>query len=292
MAETPDVLTRQRQWSREPILVANFNRANIDLRLSAARARLGRVQLHDAGLSIMSGDGHAAIELGEAKAFGGLVKGKIDIRRNATGYDFQGTAALSRVDSATLLNEINRSQRLSGEADAEITLASEGETMAQLVRGLHGEMKATVANGDVAGIDLEQALRRLEKHPLSIATEVRSGRTSFDKADIWIGIDGGLATIKRADISGPGVAFSVAGSVAIPQRVLDLKLRAWQPTTAPAAKDTSRQLAMDIQGSWDDPSLLLDARNLIRRSEAAAPLWRSIGGTDALSTAMPASPGQ
>ena len=35
------------------------------------------------------------------------------------------------------------------------------------------------ADGEVSGVDLEQALRRVEKRPLSIATEVRSGRTSL-----------------------------------------------------------------------------------------------------------------
>jgi AsmA protein len=65
----------------------------------------------------------------------------------------------------------------------------------------------------------------------------------------------------------------VAGSASIPARDLDLTGTATllSPTT-----NTGFELPFVVQGSWDDPVVLPDAKILIRRSGAAAPLLNAV----------------
>ena len=53
------------------------------------------------------------------------------------------------------------------------------ETMADLAQSLQGRVEASIVNGDIVGIDVDQALRRSDKRPLSAASDFRRGRTSF-----------------------------------------------------------------------------------------------------------------
>ena len=70
---------------------------------------------------------------------------------------------------------------------------------------------------------------------------------------------------------GAGAAFSLTGAATIPTNELAFRLKAWQASpTAPVPG--AMQLAIDVGGSWDAPSLLIDPQSLIQRSRAAAPL--------------------
>ena len=153
-----------------------------------------------------------------------------------------------------------------------LELTGTGATMAQIATSLQGSASVDLANGDLAGVDLEQALRRMEKQPLSIASAIRSGRTSYRDASLTLDVAAGVATIRRFEAKGAGVDVTVSGSATMARRLLDLTILARQ-----AGREDNQpapQLSMELKGGWDDPNLIIDAQSLIRRSEAAAPLLR------------------
>jgi AsmA protein len=143
------------------------------------------------------------------------------------------------------------------------------------MHSLDGRGQLKLADGEVSGLDLEQALRRVEKRPLSIATEVRTGRTSFTSASGAFNVSDGNAEMEQCVASGPGVELAMTGSSEIGDRSLDLHVVARQ-TGAEATNADAPQLHLDLMGSWDDPLLVLDTASLIRRSQVAAPLLRSL----------------
>ena len=91
-------------------------------------------------------------------------------------------------------------------------------SVAQVLSSLRGTAKVALANGEVTGLDLEQALRRLEKRPLSIASDMRSGRTAFSEAQLDLDIAGGMAKVVTLEARGAGVDISVTGSASIARR--------------------------------------------------------------------------
>ena len=148
-------------------------------------------------------------------------------------------------------------------------------SLAEIMHSLDGRGQFKLADGEVSGVDLEQALRRMEKRPLSIATEVRTGRTSFTSASGAFDISGGNAEMDQCVASGPGVELAMTGSTEIGDRSLDLHVVARQ-TGVDTSNPNAPQLHLDLMGSWDDPVLVLDTASLIRRSAVAAPLLRSL----------------
>ena len=274
LTEVPEPRESDGRWSGAALPKPDLGRADVDLRISATRAQIGRLQARDVGFSLLVASGKAELVVADATAFGGSIKARFNAEPSEAGYAMRASAAFARVDSAAVSNDIFRNQRISGAATGEAAFAGEGASFAQILSSLRGSTKITLTNGDVTGLDLEQALRRLEKRPLSIASEMRSGRTAFNEAQIELEIANGVAKVQTIEARSPGVDISVTGSASIARRLLDLTIRARQ--TGRDDNQPAPQLNMDLKGNWDDPNLIIDAQSLIRRSEAAAPLLRSL----------------
>jgi AsmA protein len=145
---------------------------------------------------------------------------------------------------------------------------------------------------------VEQLLRRLERRPLSGAGDFRSGRTPYDRLNIALKLERGIATAEDVRIEGPAVRLVLGGSASIPSRDIDLTGSAQLVTTGNDAGGF--ELPFVVQGPWDDPVMLPDTQSLLSRSGAAAPLLNAVrgkGGADAVRGALerltgsPRSPG-
>ena len=288
LTEVPPPRENNGRWSSAALPRPDLARADVDLRISATRANIGRVQARDAGFSILVASGKAEVVIAEATTFGGSIKARFIAEPSEAGYALRATAAFARVDSAALMNDVFRSQRFSGAATGELAFTGEGASVAQVLSSLRGTTKVALANGDVTGLDLEQALRRLEKRPLSIASDMRSGRTAFSEAQFELDVANGVAKVVNMEAKGAGVEISVTGSASVARRLLDLTIKARQ--TGREDSQPAPQLNMDLRGNWDDPNLIIDAQSLIRRSEAAAPLLRSLNAPKPEAGAEPGKP--
>ncbi len=71
---------------------------------------------------------------------------------------------------------------------------------------LSGTASLNAHNGALAGINLEQLLRRLERRPLSGNGDFRTGRTPFDQFILGLKIEQGQISIDDMHLDGPGRA--------------------------------------------------------------------------------------
>lgn len=276
ITDLPSLTSAEGQWNREQLSLAALDFADLDLRFSATRTRIGRAVFDDAGCSIMLSNGRLDITLGQARAYNGQIKGRLSLTPAERGLDLRATGVFAKVDAGAMMKEALRSIRLTGEASGQITLEGAGDSVADIIRSLDGSAQISFKNGDILGLDLEQALRRVEKRPLSIVTEVRSGRTGFDSASVSARLNDGTVAINEAIVSGLGVQLAVTGTASLVDRALNLRAMARQTGPNATARENGPQLMLDIRGPWDDPSLMFDKESLIRRSEAAAPLLRAL----------------
>ena len=103
-----------------------------------------------------------------------------------------------------------------------MTLEGAGESVLALTRTLNGQASLTAVNGALAGLNVEQLLRRLERRPLSGSGDFRGGRTPFDKLTVAIKIAQGTATVEDVRLEGAAIRLALAGSASIPARALNL----------------------------------------------------------------------
>jgi AsmA protein len=267
----------EREWNRMPILLDGLTGFDFDLRLSAARVLLSQSKLGRTAVAANLRDGHLIVTIGESQAFGGVVKGSVGLAKAEAGADFKAHMQFIDVDLETCMSELFGLKRLEGRGNLQIALDATGPDVLALTRSLNGAASLTGRQGALAGLNIEQLLRRLERRPLSGGGDFRGGRTPYEKLNIALRIHQGVASVEDIRMEGGAVRLAVAGSASIPTRDLDLKGTA--SLQAAGSPDTSAfELPFIVQGQWDDPIMLPDTQSLIRRSPAANQLIDAVRG--------------
>ncbi len=287
----------ENNWDRLPIALNGFNDFNLDLRLSAASIKIADAQLGRTAVAATMHDGKLDLTVGEAQAFGGTAKGTLGIASDDNGVAVSSNMQFLDVDLENCLGQIFGMHKVQGRGDLALNLDGAGNSVLAVTRALNGTATLNAQSGALAGIDVEQLLRRLERRPLSGNGDFRQGRTAFDQLAVSLNVANGLVSVDDMHVDGPAVKLTVGGQASLPTRELALKGVATLVSTTTAEEF---DLPFVVQGPWDDPMMLPDPQSLIRRSGAAAPLLnaaKSYNASDAVRSvidqllAAPAAPG-
>jgi len=258
-----------------PIVLDGLMDLDVDLRLSAARINLGNAKLGRTAISANLRDGRLTLAIGEAQAFGGVLKGSLTLATAQSGAEIKSQLQFANVDLESCLRDLFGIRRVDGKGTLVFAVEAAGESVLALTQTLSGTASLVAENGSLTGLNVEQLLKRLERRPLSGGGEFRSGRTPFDKLTVSLRLAEGTANVEDVRLESAAVRLALAGSASIPARDLDLKGTA-SLVAAVADSPPTFELPFVIQGPWEDPLLLPDAEILIRRSGAAAPLLDAV----------------
>jgi AsmA protein len=259
----------RRTWDQLPIALDGLADFDLDLRISAASVKIGTAQLGRTAVAANMRNGKLDVTIGESQAFNGIAKGSLGLANANGGVAVKSHMQFVDVDLESCLTQVFGIRRLEGRGDVALNIEGSGSSVLAVTNTLSGTASLNAHNGALAGINLEQLLRRLERRPLSGNGDFRTGRTPFDQFILGIKIDQGQVSIEDMHLDGPAVRLTVGGQISVPTRDLDLKGVA---TLIAAANTDEFDLPFVVQGPWDDPIMLPDAQALIRRSGAAAPL--------------------
>lgn len=265
----------QREWNAARIGPDALSDLDLDLRLSARKVLLSNASFGRTAIGANLRGGKLMITIGEAQAYGGVIKGSMSLAERQERVDVQSQFSLIDVDLENCLGQLFGLRRLIGKGNIAFAAEGSGESVLAVTQTLNGTATLTGHDGALNGLNIEQLLRRLERRPLSGGGEFRSGKTPFDKLEMAVKIVNGVATVENMTLNGASVKLAVNGSASIPLRELDLKGNAALAVASRAGAEPF-SLPFIVQGSWDDPLILPDPDALIRRSGAAAPLLDAI----------------
>ena len=277
------VFQRDRQWSREGFAIGRLDLFDADLRLSAGRLDLGVVALTDAGFLISLDDGLLEVTTASAEAYGGVFRGRWRFNSRTATPELNATGNFRNINVSALLRGMGYGAAATGTAAGEYTLQTRGSNISAMMQNATGNVRSSIRAPEIIGLDLERALRRTERRPLSIPSELRGGQTRFTTAEIVAKAENGLLNLERVVATGPGVELSATGAVSIADRTMQIEVAARQPRQIkqPAYAKEAPSLVLDFTGPWHAPVLSIDPETLIRRSDTAAPLWRRAEPTPA-----------
>lgn len=260
-------------WNRDWIELSQLNAFDLDLRLSSKKVVMGKVTAAPVAASVALKGGQLAISVGEAGIYGGKLRG-----RAAIGFG-PGGDPLMKVEANILdfdlergIGEIAGIRRLEGKGILDLALEGRGPHAEAIVRNASGSIQLMAAQGSLNGINVEQALRRLERRPLSGAPDLAGGRTAFEKMALKLAVENGKARVEDARIENPLIRVQFGGEASLVHRDLDLRGHATLIRPASAATQPAFDMPFVVQGSWARPYLLPDAAALIQRSSTATPL--------------------
>ncbi|MCW5693889.1 MAG: AsmA family protein [Pseudolabrys sp.] len=267
--------SNQRAWNDSRLSPEGLNGMDFDLRVSAANVVMGNAKVGRTAIGANLHNGKLMISIGEAQAFGGVIKGSLALTNFDSGVDFKSQVQFADVELENCLGQLFGLKRLEGKGTVSMSIDGTGDSVLAVTRTLSGTASLTGRDGAISGIDVEQLLKRLERRPLSGGGDFRSGSTPYDKIAINLRMTQGTVEVQDVKVESAAMRLALAGSASVPNRELDLKGTAALVTPTRAGAQPFA-LPFVVQGSWDDPTMLPDTEALIRRSGAAAPLLNAV----------------
>jgi len=269
----------ERGWDSKPIALDGLDGVHLDLRLSAARVNIANAKLGRTAVAANLRGGNLTVAVGESQAFGGVVRGTFGLGKSPAGADFRAQLQFSNVDLEQCLGDMFGIRRLEGKGNVSFAVDSSGRSVYDLTKGLNGTAGLTSRKGAIAGFNVEQLLKRIERRPLSGGGEFRTGKTPYETLTVNLKIVQGVANVEDVRMEGPSVGLALAGSASIPERELDLRGTASLLSISASGSNAAApafELPFMVQGPWDDPIILPDPESRIQRSGAAQPILDAV----------------
>jgi AsmA protein len=263
----------QRDWNRQLFDLNALSTTDLDMRLSAARVTVGSSKLGRTALGANLRGGALALSVAEAQVYGGIAKGSIGIARSDAMADVKAQVQFTDVDLQACVSDLFGISKLSGRGNLNVSLVASGSSPFGLAQSLDGTATLTGHDGAISGFNVEQLLKRLERRPLSGGGNFRSGSTPYDRLNIAVRFNDGIATAEDFRVEGPGAKLTLTGTASVPSREYDFKGVA--SLNSPNGS-SGFELPFVVQGPWDDPLVFPDPESLIRRSPASAPLLDAV----------------
>lgn len=234
------------------LALAPFTRGDLDLRLSAAEARVGPVPVQDLAASVLVRDAAMEIAVNRARVQEGTVKGRMTLVSGAdpaeTEMRLQGS--LDHLDLGSLSGEIGAARWMTGPVQGQFSLDASARDSAGLLAHLGGRAALSVEGGVIAGLDLADVIHRNGAvAPGALAR--RNSRTAFERAAVTLRFNDGVGEITEAGLIGPNVGAALQGHVSLPERRLDARGNlVLRPASAPP-----RGLLFAVSGPWSAPAV-------------------------------------
>jgi AsmA protein len=227
---------------------------DLDLRLSVGTLGLFGGALSNAAGSVMVKDGQLTASLIEASAYGAKIEGEARLASGDDGLDIHARTRLTDMDFGAALADLGWAG-LTGRGALDVSLASSGSTPAASLDRLNGVIALRIEDGALEGVNLEEALRRSQRHPVDIPRDLRAGRTAFDRIRLDLLVGQGVAHVAAGELVARGIHATLAGAISLPELGFNLHVNAMQTDTAGEAQADGAHLDFDIDGPWPSPAM-------------------------------------
>lgn len=228
---------------------------DVDMRISATAARLGRVTLEDAAFAALVRGDRLELTLDEAGAYGGVTKARALLTLGPDGIDAHAELSAKHVDLDLMSRALSGRARVGGAMTARAALDGHGASLREVVAGLAGDGDVGVEGGRVAGLSLAPLLRRAGRRGAPDGDR-RGPPTLFDPAHWVVEVRRGVVRIPDGRLTAPGVALAFGAETALADGRVDLHAVAARADGAGAPAGGGPTMPFDLRGFWSGPLTL------------------------------------
>jgi AsmA protein len=242
------------RWSAQAVPLEPPRDLDLDLRVSAGRLDIYGIDVDKLAVSALMKDGALTVSLVEATVYGGRLNGELRLAQDESKLRVAARAKLAGADFAAAASDLGWAG-LTGKGAAEFAIETVGRSPADWVAESDGRASLELAEGSIAGVNLEEALRRSQRRPLDVAKDMRSGGTAFERASISLFVHQGVAQVVNGALIARGLRAYLQGAVNLGGQSLNLRVNAAQAEPTGAAPPDAAHLSLDIDGPWSNPTV-------------------------------------
>jgi AsmA protein len=241
-------------WSTAPIDVSALGLADATIALRAESIQAGALRVGPARLLARLDDRRLVVDIAELGVAGGSVTGQAVVNGRG-GISASADLAAAGVALQPLLAAAAGYDRLIATGEGRVRILSSGATVDALVRGLSGEGRLALGQGELRGLDLAGMVRSLDPGYVGAGQ-----KTIFDSVTASFVLDGGVLANDDLAFAAPLLRAEGKGRVDLGARRLDYRL---VPTALPGADGSGGvRVPVLITGPWAAPRIALDLEAL------------------------------
>jgi AsmA protein len=232
-------------WPKDRIDASGLAAFNGEIALTASSIDLGQFKLGATRALLRNDTARMVFELREVAAYGGTLSGEFVVN-NRSGLSVGGKFFARQLAMQDFLREAVGLERLTGQADAELSFLGSGASVDAIMKSLSGNGAVNFGKGTIIGLDLDRLMR---------SGQVGGGTTVFDSLGATWTMGAGVLRnddllLKLANYEARG-----AGQVGLGAQTIDYT---FTPIALRANEGTGIAIPVRIRGPWANPSVLPD----------------------------------
>ncbi|RUT82331.1 AsmA family protein, partial [Mesorhizobium sp. M7A.T.Ca.US.000.02.1.1] len=233
------------------------DKINLDLRLSAAHATAGPIQLADVAATAQVKDGLSVFDISDASAFGGNIQTSLRFDRKPEGSQVEIRLLASDIDGGAFGTAAGMTRLVPvGTGTVSVILKGPGRTWDSIFDNADGSVSATFGPGALSKLNLPAFLKHTEQGGFFALDDVSDGTLPIDGAEIKATISKGVARIDKAEANSAKYKIWLSGIASYAGRGLALSGGVIQPDQAATQANGQQgpnQSSFFVGGTWSTP---------------------------------------
>lgn len=232
------------------------DRINLDLRLSAAHATAGAIQLADVAATAQVKNGLAVFDISDASAFGGNIQSSLRFDRKPEGTQVEIRLLASDIDGGAFGTAAGMTRLVpASTGTVSVILKGPGKSWSSIFENADGSVSATFGPGALSGLNLQAFLKHSEQGGFFALDDVADGTLPIDGAELKASISKGVARLDKAEANSAKYKIWLSGIASYAGRGLALSGGIIQPDKAatPTNAQGPNQSSFFVGGTWSTP---------------------------------------
>jgi len=245
-------------WPTEPIDVSGLGAADAEVSLAAGGISFGDFAIGATDLVARLDNSRLATEIRNLSAFDGQLSGEVVVN-GRSGLSVGGDLTATGMQLRPMLTALADYDRLLGPVEARLNFLGSGASVDAIMRGLSGEGRIDIGQGELQGLDIAGMLRNLD-------TSYRGpgAKTIFNAITGSFTVAQGVLRNDDLNFDAPLVPATGKGQVDIGRKTVKYRLT---PVALGSRGDEGVtggvRVPVLIEGSWSDPSIRPDLENML-----------------------------
>ncbi len=243
-----------------------LRRLDVAGRMTIGKLKAASLNLSDVDVSVKAKNGVIRLHPIDANLYSGTYRGNITVDARGDSPRITVDENLAGVLAGPLLQDLQGHDRLTGKANVNIAMRSEGATAEEVKRSLNGSATFAFTDGAINGVNVARMIREAYARikGVKLPAEEAEQKTDFSELRGSMHVKNGVATNNDFFVSTPLLRINGKGTANLPAETVDYRVAATIVTTLKGQggeelKDlVGIPIPIHVTGNVADPTYALD----------------------------------